>query len=104
MLLWWGMPRLLWLCAALTLSACTTKPWVNGDVACMRQKMDYGGPNHGTATFSDAMSFCQHYTSDDKLGMVHPRAVPLDLRGDPTLQHMAEDPLVNERGYAFVPR
>ncbi|GAD09140.1 hypothetical protein GFGA_1d1211 [Gluconobacter frateurii NBRC 103465] len=68
----------------------------------MRQNMTYGGPNHGPMPFDYAMGFCVQHTSNDALGIVNAHQVPLDLRADPELQKLAENPETNPYGYAYI--
>ncbi|MFT8354601.1 MAG: hypothetical protein ABF617_08345 [Gluconobacter japonicus] len=88
----------------LALSGCTFPHYANKDIACVRQNMTYGGPNHGSMPFDYAMGSCVQHTSDDALGIVNARQVPLDLRADPELQKLAENPETNPYGYAYVKR
>lgn len=68
------------------------------DIACVRHAMRFGGANWTPTNFASAASQCAYWQSDDPLGITNPRQLPLDLRDDPELQRMAEDPAINDAG------
>ncbi|MBS1050465.1 hypothetical protein [Gluconobacter japonicus] len=68
------------------------------DIACVRHAMRFGGANWTPTSFTSAASQCAYWQSDDPFGITNPRQLPLDLRDDPELQSMAEDPKINDAG------
>ncbi|GAN55473.1 hypothetical protein Tasa_048_098 [Tanticharoenia sakaeratensis NBRC 103193] len=92
--------------ALLSLSGCVA--WSGRmpgttDAHCMRMMMRHGAGNAGPLDFTGAASRCVQFAHPVTEGDNPPYA-PLDLRDDPALQAMAENPAVNDAGYPFIPR
>lgn len=98
-------PRLLLLALILPLlTSCGLGPrGISGsDASCVRRAMKFEGWD-----FDGGMSRCARYTPGYSYGGIDPlnsRLIPLDLRSDPALQAMAEDPKTNFQHWPYVPR
>ncbi|BCI68068.1 hypothetical protein [Acetobacter aceti] len=100
------MKRLIILTACLPLlTSCGVGPrGISGsDAGCVRRAMKYEGWD-----FDGAMSRCARYedirTSYMGIDPMGGRLLPLDLRSDPKLQAMAENPQINTSHWPYVPR
>ncbi|WP_418609465.1 hypothetical protein [Gluconobacter cerinus] len=96
-----ALMRYLPLFALISLSACSSAPWLTGqtDSHCVREQM-FTGTQGNPLPFSHAMQVCEVAAQQSNDG--HPR--PLDLRDDATLQAMAENPDYNTASASFVHR
>ncbi|AQS86897.1 hypothetical protein AA101099_0757 [Neoasaia chiangmaiensis NBRC 101099] len=75
------------------------------DATCVRQQMKYGnGATNGPLPFDGAASRCMRMDLGSPLTASGSHYLPLDLRSDPALQAMAENPAINEAGYPYIPR
>jgi len=90
----------------LSLTACAQMGRLPGmtDSQCVRWEMAHGSNISGPLPFNMAAGSCEQFTEGTGLTESGARQIPLDLRDDPALQAMAEDPSVNDAGYAYVPR
>jgi len=100
------MRPLIPLAAVLCLTACAQMGRLPGmtDSQCVRWEMAHGSNVSGALPFDGAASRCEQFTEGTGLTEAGAHQIPLDLRDDPALQAMAEDPSVNDAGYAFIPR
>lgn len=73
------------------------------DASCVRRAMKYEGWD-----FDGSMSRCARYadihTSNMGIDPMGGRLLPADLRSDPELQAMAENPATNPQHWPYVPR
>lgn len=95
------------LAAMISLSACASLGRLPGtnDAQCVRQQMAHGSSYNGPLSFDMAAGRCIQPTGPDSgsLGGLGARLRPLDLRSDPELQRMIEDPALNTPGYPYIP-
>ncbi|GBR19923.1 hypothetical protein [Asaia spathodeae] len=92
------------LAVMISLSACASLGRMPGtsDVQCVRQQMAHGNSYNGPLPFDMAAGHCIQPTGPED-GIVGARYRPLDLRSDPELQRMIEDPALNIPGYPYIP-
>lgn len=103
------MRRLTLIIPILTLAACSHpgtpygRDWGETDAHCMRRVMS--APNaRGQFSFDMAAGVCGRVENLATHSVFTAKSLPLDLRSDPELQQMAEDPDINVKHRPFVPR
>jgi len=99
------MRPLIPLAVVLCLAACAQMGRLPGmtDSQCVRWEMAHGSNVSGPLPFTGAASTCAQMVSGQAMTGAGARYIPLDLRDDPQLQAMAENPDTNPY-YPYVPR
>jgi len=93
--------------AFFALSGCAAMGRLPGqsDATCVRNQMRFGNPaTNGPLPFDSAAGRCMKMDLGAPLTATGAHYLPLDLRSDPALQAMVENPAINDAGYPYAPR